>query len=46
MYIEGEIPNVVTSNGCCNNNGNGSFMSGLATLFLLQKIFKKFQKNC
>lgn len=26
MYIEGEIPNVVTSNGCCNNNGG--FMNG------------------
>ena len=27
MYIEGELPNVVTSTGCCNN-GNGGFMNG------------------
>ena len=26
MYIEGEIPNIVTSTG--SNSGNGSFMNG------------------
>ena len=40
MYIEGEIPNIVTSTGC-NNNGNGGFMNsdGWWAIILFALIF-------
>ena len=39
MYIEGEIPNVVTSNGNCNNNGFGNGWEGLIGLALVASLF-------
>lgn len=43
MYIEGEIPNVVTSNGCYNNGNNGfgfgSGWEGLLGLIVVAGLF-------
>lgn len=39
MYIEGEIPNVVTSNGGYNNNGFGNGWEGLIGLALVASLF-------